>query len=333
MNKDIIACNDGMTNIEELPLPIVLYPGFYGAYFGFKENNESDIYFCSCSKKSIENFIKFKLKDKSVNADPERNFLLDSMYFPLDFVKNLIKKQIVEDSSIIKYINFKDNLCHECNKITPSFRYCIPMYGGQFIQHYGWYVNKEFFEQGLDPINNEPFIDEIDKEIKDLIKIKKSDLEFTTETSYEEQKIYYEKMKLLNKQNRQINKKIENKVRQKFGFKNIGEAWTNETLVYKYMQELFPDDEIIFHYRPKWLDGLEIDVFNNSKKIGIEYQGQQHFKPIDFWGGEEALLKTQERDVRKKEICKKKSVTLFYVNYWEEVSKDLILSKIKTNIT
>jgi hypothetical protein len=36
----------------------------------------------------------------------------------------------------------------------------------------------------------------------------------------------------------------------------------------------------------------------------------------------------QERDIRTKEICKKQSVALFYVNYWEVVSKDLIQKKL-----
>ena len=295
-DKATVAYKDGLISIENLPLPVVLYPGFYGAFFGFKEREDSEIYFCECSRKSIENFIEYKLKDKSEYSDPERNFILDSMYFPLEFVKKLMEKKVNEDSSIIKKINFKNNICHECNRITPKYRYCHPMYGGQFVQHYGWYINKEFFEVGITPIINEIFMYNVDKEFTDLIKIQSSDLKFIYGKPYEEQKEYYEKKKLLNKQNRKINKLVENKVRKKFGFKNVGEAWTNETLVYRYIIELFPKDEIIFHFRPEWLEGLEIDVFNNSKKFGIEYQGQQHFTAIEFWGGEESLTRTQARD-------------------------------------
>jgi len=31
------------------------------------------------------------------------------------------------------------------------------------------------------------------------------------------------------------------------------------------------------HYRPDFLQGLELDIFIDELKIGMEYQGIQHF--------------------------------------------------------
>jgi hypothetical protein len=56
MNKKIknkpIAFQDNTISIEDLPLPNVLYPGFYGSYFGFQESENSEVVFCSCAKKA-----------------------------------------------------------------------------------------------------------------------------------------------------------------------------------------------------------------------------------------------------------------------------------------
>lgn len=43
----------------------------------------------------------------------------------------------------------------------------------------------------------------------------------------------------------------------------------------------------IHNYRnTKILKKQEIDIFNEEYRIGIEYQGLQHFKAIDYFGGE-----------------------------------------------
>ncbi len=54
--------------------------------------------------------------------------------------------------------------------------------------------------------------------------------------------------------------------------------WISETIVYKIVQEFFPNNEIIFHYRNKELNRLELDIFVPHIKLGIEYQGIQHFE-------------------------------------------------------
>ncbi|NMQ18390.1 hypothetical protein E4P82_03755 [Candidatus Competibacter phosphatis] len=61
----------------------------------------------------------------------------------------------------------------------------------------------------------------------------------------------------------------------------------------KIVQVLFPSLEVVHHYRGKELEGLEIDVWIPKLKIGIEYQGIQHFNVIKHWGGEDGLRKTQ----------------------------------------
>jgi hypothetical protein len=76
---------------------------------------------------------------------------------------------------------------------------------------------------------------------------------------------------------------------------------------------------------------LELDVYLPELKLGIEYQGQQHFHAIDAWGGEEALEKLQERDLIKKELCLIHGVKLIEIDYTEPLTYDYIKSKVDEN--
>ena len=129
--------------------------------------------------------------------------------------------------------------------------------------------------------------------------------------------------------------KIENEVREEFDLPKIGEKWKSETELY-YMISKFLEKEnikVIFHYRPEFLNGLELDIYfeTGDKKVGIEYQGLQHFKPIEFFGGEESFKKVVERDKRKMDLCNKNNVQLIYYNYNEEITLDVVKKKFKKN--
>jgi len=136
--------------------------------------------------------------------------------------------------------------------------------------------------------------------------------------------------KKLQKQNRRVWNVIENEVRQKFGHKNIGEAWTSETILYYIIKKLYPKFEILRHYRPKFLERLEIDIFIKDLNIAIEYQGIQHYKPIKHWGGEDALEKLKKRDAKKKNLCEQNNVKLIYFEYNENLSDDYVYKKMES---
>lgn len=80
----------------------------------------------------------------------------------------------------------------------------------------------------------------------------------------------------------------------------------------------FPNIEIIHsYYNAEILKKQELDIYMPKYKIGIEYQGEQHFYPIDFGGyGKEKSIEifkeNHQRDVKKKEICDKNGINLFY---------------------
>ena len=66
-----------------------------------------------------------------------------------------------------------------------------------------------------------------------------------------------------------------------------------------------------------------------SIKLGIEYQGQQHYNPIKHWGGEKQLKKQKEHDFRKARICREKGVTLLTVDFDEPLTEIHIRERLK----
>ncbi|MFW6233357.1 MAG: hypothetical protein ACOC3Z_01705 [Nanoarchaeota archaeon] len=334
--KKEVAFRDNIIAIEDLPFPIIHYPGFYGAFFGFRKNEKSNIFFCSCVKEAIENYIKLKIKYPSQeNANLNRNYILDSMYFPYEIVRKLIKQKIPNNEKVIKFLKFENKLCHECNKATPSYKYCHEMYGGVFKQTYGWYINKKSYEFGISgilalevnylkdrcPEELINFLEEASKLVKERNILQRKEGSSTK---------YFQIESNLNKILRKINNIIENEVRVKFGHKKVGEAWTSETILYYMIQKLYPNMTILRHFRTSFLDYLELDVYIKELNIGIEYQGLQHFRPVKHWGGEFALKKTKERDKKKKELCEKEGIKLIYFYYDEDLSEDIIKERIES---
>lgn len=87
----------------------------------------------------------------------------------------------------------------------------------------------------------------------------------------------------------------------------------NEIKLYNTIKEHFTD--AIHIYYDKFLGKQSIDIYIPCINIGIEYQGDEHFRPIEFFGGEDELLKIKERDKRKFEKCKEHGLKLLYFTY------------------
>lgn len=318
-NRDSVSL--GAVTIESLPLPIVFYPGLYGTFFAFADDIREQIYFCECEKKAICNFFRLKKMDDD-NYEENQEYLLDRD-FP-EVVKKLSKE---EGGKLEEQIHYKKGLCFRCNKTIPKKTYCHPMYGGKFKQHYGWYINQEYYNLGIDqslfdkmyvlPEECTPELYDTVQRINYLISEQKYPDEYYTEIS-----------ELRNS----IHRAIENSVREQLGFRKIGDAWVSETMLFNIVKGLYPNEEIIRHHRPQWLEGLELDIYLPNLNIGLEYQGIQHFQAIEHWGGQDQLNKQQEHDSRKKKICKELGVRLVCINYDEPMSAEYISMRIMETI-
>ena len=50
---------------------------------------------------------------------------------------------------------------------------------------------------------------------------------------------------------------------------------------------------------------------------------------MELFGGKAGFEKQKERDLQKKIISEQRGIHLIYINYWENITKDLIRQKIK----
>jgi hypothetical protein len=110
-----------------------------------------------------------------------------------------------------------------------------------------------------------------------------------------------------------ITREAENYVREQFNIPKVGEGWISETLLYYQIRQALPNLEIKQHARPTWLGKQHLDIFIPDKGIAIEFQGAQHDRPIEFFGGQNSFEKNKKRDERKKRLCKKHGVKLIYI--------------------
>lgn len=63
---------------------------------------------------------------------------------------------------------------------------------------------------------------------------------------------------------------------------------------------------------------FDFGIIKNDSVLGlIEFHGQQHYFPVEHWGGTAYLSETQKKDLIKREYCKKMSIPLLIVKYDE----------------
>lgn len=137
-----------------------------------------------------------------------------------------------------------------------------------------------------------------------------------------------------------IVRKAENSVRKKYRLKNVGDTYINETILANYVKTIFPDT--VRQYNTRWLGKFLLDIYIPSLRIAIEYHGEQHYKPIKRFGGEEKHIQQQQRDEFVRQQCKKNNVLLLEWHYeqkvtesnvYEFLSKHIDISKSKRVLT
>ena len=128
----------------------------------------------------------------------------------------------------------------------------------------------------------------------------------------------------------EILRECENTFREESGIPKIGEGWVSETNLYYKIREAFPEEKIVHHGRPDWLGKQHLDIYLPERNIALEYQGAQHFEPVEYFGGVEAFKKQQRRDEIKQKLCKENNCILIYV--YPDYDLSVIKYKIQQNL-
>ena len=92
----------------------------------------------------------------------------------------------------------------------------------------------------------------------------------------------------------------------------------SQTNLYYKLHEQFPDIDILFEVNKNivpWLGKQRFDIYIPKFNIAIEYNGIQHYIPIEHFGGILEFQNIQERDKLKRQKCLENNCTLFEIKY------------------
>jgi hypothetical protein len=178
----------------------------------------------------------------------------------------------------------------------------MPIYGSYgfsdvpsnyFISHFRPYVNQQFYALGLHPSGHIGIPEKCPDSLKEM-----------------------------DEAARQVH--VENLVREAFSFPKAGINRNQESMLFLLVRSMLPGCTIIQHHRPEWLNGLELDIFIQEHRIGIEFQGLQHSEPMEHLGGQKAFRAVRRRDKKKADLCKAHGVRLLHIHEGEDLKESVI---------
>ena len=103
--------------------------------------------------------------------------------------------------------------------------------------------------------------------------------------------------------------------------------------LYRYLKNKFPNTNILYNYKhptikfQKSKRKVEIDIFMEQLKIGIEVQGEQHYRSA--WGGKKELDKIIARDIEKRKLFKNSKLLIYEIKQiklpmsWDKIDEFL----------
>jgi len=66
--------------------------------------------------------------------------------------------------------------------------------------------------------------------------------------------------------------------------------------------------------------------------VAIEYQGKQHYEPVEFFGGREGYRSNRERDDRKRRVCRSNGVKVVYWDYDKPLTEEYFVNVLEPMI-
>jgi len=214
----------------------------------------------------------------------------------LDIVANPLDLLLMAGGRKTKFITNNEALYKE--KIIETFNNYADVHGDWFSKFEEWIPNSKLYPHSL---------------FQGAVISKNPNLSFKIEGLYTSTE-YIETIKNLSKE-------AENNAREVIGVPKIGEGWISETELFRKLEAEFSTTIVLQHGKPQWLGRQHFDIWMPNWKIAIEYQGIQHFEPVEFFGGEEGFKKTVERDKKKMNLSKRHGVKLFLIGELDDQDK------------
>ena len=109
--------------------------------------------------------------------------------------------------------------------------------------------------------------------------------------------------------------------------------WVREDDLYQLVAKLFQNKTIRREASPAWLGQQRLDIYIPELALAIEHQGEQHYRPIGGFGGEEGFARAQERDERKRSLCLENGVTMVEVRFDDPLTLPSLRSRLRRWLT
>ena len=87
-----------------------------------------------------------------------------------------------------------------------------------------------------------------------------------------------------------------------------------------YIEEILKENEIIYESQKRFDNcrnkrTLPFDFYLPNNNICIEFDGSQHYKPVEYWGGKERFDNLKENEQIKNKYCEDNNINLIRIPY------------------
>ena len=120
---------------------------------------------------------------------------------------------------------------------------------------------------------------------------------------------------------------VEREFRVSNGLSANPSKWKSEGLLLDKLKVYFSEQIIIGQGSPVWLGLQRFDIWIPEHNIAVEYNGKQHYEPVEFFGGEKGFKNTQRLDHLKRQKCLENNATLL------ELQEGYNFKELATNIS
>ncbi|MFX4226402.1 MAG: hypothetical protein ACFHHU_00960 [Porticoccaceae bacterium] len=105
--------------------------------------------------------------------------------------------------------------------------------------------------------------------------------------------------------------------------------WRRESELYGIVRDLFSDYQVFREASPEWLGRMRIDIYVPDLGLAVEHQGEQHYRPITVFGGEDAHSKVVERDRLKRQLCARNNVEVVDFRFDAPITKRVVKNRLR----
>jgi hypothetical protein len=110
---------------------------------------------------------------------------------------------------------------------------------------------------------------------------------------------------------------VDRELEEQFPHAPWWKRYQGEELLHGLVVQAVPNMQVFRNRRFDWMNGRELDIYIPELHLAFEFNGQQHYQPVEFFGGETKFKRQQELDDERRRMCADNGIHLIEVR-WDE---------------